>query len=203
MAYRNKLLGTFQLVGIPPAPRGVPQIEVTFDIDANGIVHVSAKDLGTGKEQAMTITGGTALGKDEIDRMMKDADAHAEEDRQRREAVEVRNNADTLVYQTEKLLKEQGDKVGADDRARIEGALSELKTALAGEDVDAIRARHEEVLSASQDFAQRLYASAQQQAASSSAGSGTGTGTGSGASAPSDDEVADAEIVDEPGEQTA
>ena len=111
MAYRNKLLGTFQLVGIPPAPRGVPQIEVTFDIDANGIVHVSAKDLGTGREQQMTITGGTALSKDEIDRMMKEAEAHAEEDRVRREEAEVRNNADALVFQTEKLLKEQADKV--------------------------------------------------------------------------------------------
>ena len=108
MAYRNKTLGTFQLVGIPPAPRGIPQVEVTFDIDANGIVHVSAKDLGTGKEQAMTITGGTALGKDEIDRMMKEAEAHAEEDRQRREEAETRNNADTLVFQTEKLLQGPG-----------------------------------------------------------------------------------------------
>ena len=120
MAYRNKTLGTFQLVGIPPAPRGVPQVEVTFDIDANGIVHVSAKDLGTGKEQQMTITGGTALGKDEIDRMMKEAEAHAEEDRQRKEEAEVRNQADTLVFQTEKLLKEQGDKVSPDERTKIE-----------------------------------------------------------------------------------
>ena len=122
MAYRNKLLGTFQLVGIPPAPRGVPQVEVTFDIDANGIVHVSAKDLGTGQEQAMTITGGTALGKDEIDRMMKEAEAHAEEDRQRREEAEVRNNADSLVFQTEKLLKDQADKVDAADKEKIEAA---------------------------------------------------------------------------------
>ena len=121
MAYRNKPLGTFQLIGIPPAPRGVPQIEVTFDIDANGIVHVSAKDLGTGKEQSMTITGGTALGKDEIDRMMKDAEAHAEEDRRKREEAEVRNNADSLVFQTEKLLKEQADKVSADDKREDRG----------------------------------------------------------------------------------
>src|SRR5204863_770220 len=122
MAYRNKLLGTFQLVGIPPAPRGVPQIEVTFDIDANGIVHVSAKDLGTGREQAMTITGGTALSKDEIEKMMKEAEAHAEEDKKRREVAEVRNNADSLVYQTERLLKDQADKVSADDRTKIEAA---------------------------------------------------------------------------------
>src|SRR6478735_4408969 len=110
MAYRNKLLGTFQLVGIPPAPRGVPQIEVSFDIDANGIVNVTAKDLGTGKEQQMTITGGTALGKDEIDRMMKEAEAHAEEDKARREEAEVRNQADSLVYQTEKFLGENEEK---------------------------------------------------------------------------------------------
>src|SRR5450432_4401883 len=126
MAYRNKLLGTFQLVGIPPAPRGVPQVEVTFDIDANGIVHVSAKDLGTGREQKMTITGGTALGKDEIERMMKEAEAHAEEDRQRHEAAEVRNNADALVYQTEKLLKDQADKVQPEDKEKMESALKEL-----------------------------------------------------------------------------
>ncbi len=160
MAYRNKLLGTFQLVGIPPAPRGVPQVEVTFDIDANGIVHVSAKDLGTGQEQQMTITGGTALNKDEIDRMMKEAEAHAEEDRQRREAAEVRNNADALVYQTEKLLTDQADKVTDDDKTKITGALDELKEALKGEDVDAIRTKHEALIQASQEFAQRLYQSA-------------------------------------------
>ena len=165
MAYRNKLLGTFQLVGIPPAPRGLPQIEVTFDIDANGIVHVSAKDLGTGQEQQMTITGGTALDKDEIDRMMKEAEAHAEEDRQRREAAEVRNNADALVYQTEKLLKDQADKVTDDDKAKIDAALDELKEALEGEDIDAIRAKHEALIQASQEFAQRLYQAAQQQQA--------------------------------------
>src|SRR5438477_5105822 len=146
MAYRNKLLGTFQLVGIPPAPRGLPQIEVTFDIDANGIVHVSAKDLGTGREQQMTITGGTALGKDEIDRMMKDAEAHAEEDRRLREEAEVRNNADSLVFQTEKLLKEQGDKVSDDEKAKIEGELKSLKDALAGTDIDAVKSAHEALI---------------------------------------------------------
>jgi len=196
MAYRNKLLGTFQLVGIPPAPRGVPQVEVTFDIDANGIVHVSAKDLGTGQEQAMTITGGTALDKDEIDRMMKEAEAHADEDRQRREAAEVRNNADALVYQTEKLLTDQADKVTDDDKTTIEAALGELKEALQGEDVDAIRAKHEALIQASQEFAQRLYqaAQAQQQAAGGAPGGDAGA---AGAEQPSDDEVADAEIVDE------
>ena len=116
MAQYNKTLGKFQLVDLPPAPRGVPQIEVTFDIDANGIVHVSAKDRATSKEQSMTITGQSSLDKDDIDQMVKDAEAHAEEDRQRREEAEVRNNADTLVYQTEKLLREQGDKVSADEQ---------------------------------------------------------------------------------------
>jgi molecular chaperone DnaK len=198
MAYRNKLLGTFQLVGIPPAPRGVPQIEVTFDIDANGIVHVSAKDLGTGREQQMTITGGTALGKDEIDRMMKDAEAHAEEDRVRREEAEVRNNADSLVFQTEKLLKEQSDKVSAEDRENVETALKELKDALAGTDIEAVKRGHERVMTVMQDFSQRLYQAAQAQ--QSAAGGAPG-----GASGPteSDDDVAEAEIVDEPGEQSA
>jgi molecular chaperone DnaK len=200
MAYRNKLLGTFQLVGIPPAPRGVPQIEVTFDIDANGIVHVSAKDLGTGREQAMTITGGTALSKDEIDRMMKDAEAHAEEDRVRREEAEVRNNADSLVFQTEKLLKEQADKVTADDKEKVESALKELKDALAGADIEAVKRGHEHLTTVLQDFSQRLYQAAQAQ---QPAGGGAPGGAGAGASAPDDDEVADAEIVDEPGEQSA
>jgi len=197
MAYRNKLLANFQLTDIPPAPRGVPQIEVTFDIDANGIVHVSAKDLGTGKEQAMTITGGTALSKDEIDRMMRDAEEHAEEDRKRREEAEVRNNADSLVFQTEKLLKEQADKVSDDDRQKIEAKVAELKDALAGSDVDAVQRAHEALVAESQEFAQRLYASAQQQSAPGAPGAG---GPGE---QPSDDEVADAEIVDEPGEESA
>src|SRR5450755_4278266 len=150
MAYRNKPLGTFTLTGLPPAPRGVPQIEVTFDIDANGIVHVSAKDLGTGKEQSMTITGGTALGKDEIDRMMKDAEAHAEEDKRLRDEAEVRNNADSLAFQTEKLLKDQGDKVSDDEKTKISDALKSLKDALAGADVDAVKHAHENLINVSQ-----------------------------------------------------
>jgi molecular chaperone DnaK len=200
MAYRNKLLGTFQLVGIPPAPRGVPQVEVTFDIDANGIVHVSAKDLGTGREQQMTITGGTALNKDEIDRMMKEAEAHAEEDRKRRDEAEVRNNADSLVFQTEKLLRDQADKVQPEDREKMESALKELKDALAGPDIEAVKRGHESLVAVSQDFAQRLYAQAQanQQAAG---GAGAPGGGAEGAGAPNDDEVADAEIVDEPGDE--
>jgi molecular chaperone DnaK len=201
MAYRNKLLGTFQLVGIPPAPRGVPQIEVAFDIDANGIVNVSAKDLGTGREQAMTITGGTALGKDDIDRMVREAEAHADEDRKRREEAETRNAADSLVFQTEKLLKEQGDKVQPEERTKIEDALKTLKDALAGPDIDQVRHAHEGLLGASQEFAQRLYAASQQQQAAGGAAGGAGGPGAGGASQPSDDEVADAEIVDD--EQSA
>jgi molecular chaperone DnaK len=205
MAYRNKTLGKFQLVGIPPAPRGVPQVEVTFDIDANGIVNVSAKDLATGKEQQMTITGGTALSKDDIDTMVKEAESHAEEDRQRREEAETRNNADSLVFQTEKLLKEQAENVSGDERQKIEEKLKALKDALAGSDIEAVKRGHEELLASSQEFAQRLYQqAAQSQQQEGAAGGGTG-GAGSGQSSqPSDDEVADAEIVeddDQGGEQ--
>jgi chaperone protein DnaK len=200
MAYRNKTLGTFQLVGIPSAPRGVPQVEVTFDIDANGIVHVTAKDLGTGKEQQMTITGGTALGKDEIDRMMKEAEVHAEEDKARREEAEVRNNADNLVFQTEKLLKDSGDKVEPAEREKIEAELASLKEALAGTDIDPVRTAHEALIAASQEFAQRLYASAAADSSSSAGGDGGADG-GSSADAPNDDDVAEAEIVDEPGDK--
>jgi molecular chaperone DnaK len=191
MAYRNKQLGTFTLTGIPPARRNVPQIEVTFDIDANGIVHVSAKDLGTGKEQSMQITGGTALGKDDIDKMIRDAEAHAEEDRKKREEAEVRNTADSLAWQTEELLRESGDKVPAEDRQKIDDALKALKDALAGPDIDAVKQAHERLLTASNEFTSRLYqhAQAQQQAA--------GGGAGDASQQPSDDEVADAEIVDD------
>jgi molecular chaperone DnaK len=196
MAYRNKTLGKFQLVDLPPAPRGVPQIEVTFDIDANGIVHVSAKDRATGKEQSMTITGQSALNRDEIDRMMREAESHAEEDRKRREEAEVRNNADTLVYQTEKLLKEQGEKATPEDKTAIEDALKSVKEAQAGTDVDAIKKAHESLIQASQNFATRLY----QQAAATAQGGGAGD-PGSDGAAPdgsaNDEEVADAEIVDE------
>ncbi len=205
MAYRNKTLGKFQLVGIPPAPRGVPQVEVTFDIDANGIVNVSAKDLATGKEQQMTITGGTALSKDDIDTMVKEAEAHAEEDRQRREEAETRNNADSLVFQTEKLLKEQAENVSEDERQKIEEKLKALKDALAGSDIEAVKRGHEELLASSQEFAQRLYQQAAQSQQQEGAAAGGTAGAGSGQSSqPSDDEVADAEIVeddDQGGEQ--
>src|SRR2546425_2032107 len=157
MAQFNKTLGKFQLVDLPPAPRGVPQIEVTFDIDANGIVHVSAKDRATGKEQSMTITGQSSLGKDQIDQMVRDAESHADEDRRRRDEAEVRNNADTLVYQTEKLLREQGEKIAGSEKEQVESALKSLKEALAGSDLEAIKRATEGLATASQTFAQRLY----------------------------------------------
>ncbi|MGA3352769.1 MAG: molecular chaperone DnaK [Acidimicrobiales bacterium] len=198
MAMYNKTLGKFQLVDLPPAPRGIPQIEVAFDIDANGIVHVSAKDLATGREQSITITGQTSLPKDDIERMVRDAEQHAAEDRQRKEEAETRNNADALVYQTDKLLKDQGDKVPAEERDRVEGALKNLRESVAGTDVDRIRRDTDALRTASQAFGQRLYEqAAQQQNAASSSGDGSG-GAG-GASNPSDDEVVDAEIVDDPG----
>ncbi|MGZ6982818.1 MAG: molecular chaperone DnaK, partial [Ilumatobacteraceae bacterium] len=159
MAGYNKTLGKFQLVDLPPAPRGVPQIEVTFDIDANGIVHVSAKDRATGKQQSMTITGQSTLDKKDIDQMIRDAEAHAEDDRKRREEAEIRNNADSLVYQMEKVLRDSADKVDATEKATVEGPLAELKTALAGNDMDAIRAGHEKLMAASQAFSQKLYES--------------------------------------------
>jgi molecular chaperone DnaK len=185
MAVYNKTLGKFQLVGIPPAPRGVPQIEVTFDIDANGIVHVSAKDRATGKEQSMTITGQSALSKDDIDRMIRDAEAHAEEDRRRREEADVRNHADTLAYQTDKLLAEQGDKLPGPERDQVEAGLKDLKEKLAGSDVDAIRSASERLMGASQAFTARLYEQASAAANQPPAGSAAG----------SDDEVVDAEVV--------
>jgi molecular chaperone DnaK len=187
MAAYNKRLGMFELTGIAPAPRGVPQIEVTFDIDANGIVHVSAKDLGTGKEQKMTITGGSALSKEEIDRMMKDAEAHAEEDKQRRDEAEVRNLGDSLVYQTEKFLKENEDKFtegeSAEKKAEVETAITELKAALGGSDIPAIKSATEKVSELSQQLGAALYA------ANAAAGE-------SDASAKAEDGVEDAEIVE-------
>jgi molecular chaperone DnaK len=194
MAQFNKTLGKFQLVELPPAPRGVPQIEVTFDIDANGIVHVAAKDRATGKEQSMTITGQSALSKDDISQMVRDAEAHAEEDRRRREEAEVRNQADTLVYQTEKLLKEQGDKISGDEKSAVEDKLGDLKGALGGSDVEAIRNATDALMSASQTFTQKLYEAASAEGATSGSGS---TGAGNTSSQPADDEVVDAEIVDD------
>lgn len=188
MAAYNKKLGMFELTGLPPAPRGIPQIEVTFDIDANGIVHVSAKDLGTGKEQSMTITGGSALSKDEIDRMMKDADAHAEEDRKRKEEAEIRNTGDSLMYQTEKFLAENGEKLNegeaAAKKAETEEALAELKTALGGANFEMIKSATEKVSTLSQALGTALYAA---NAATSQSAEGQST----------DEGVEDAEIVEE------
>ncbi len=192
MSQFNKTLGKFQLVDLPPAPRGVPQIEVTFDIDANGIVHVSAKDRATNKEQSMTITGQSSLAKDDIERMVKDAEAHAEEDARRKEEAEARNQGDTLVYQTEKLLKEQGDKLEGDDKTKVEEALATLKTALGGDDVAEIKQATENLMTASQDFTQKLYESAAQ-----AEGANPDGAAATGATSADDDEVVDAEIVDE------
>ena len=196
MAAYNKKLGMFELTGLPPAPRGVPQIEVAFDIDANGIVHVTAKDLGTGKEQSMTITGGSALPKDDIERMMKDAEAHAEEDKKRREEAETRNLAESLQYQTEKFLAENGDKIPAEKKEELGEALTELRSALGGSDIAAIKAAQEKVARVSQEVGGALYA--QQAEAAGAAGAGEAPGEGAQAGATSgDDDVVDAEIVDD------
>jgi molecular chaperone DnaK len=193
-------LGKFHLVGIPPAPRNVPQIEVSFDIDANGIVNVSAKDTATGKEQAMTITGGTALSKDEIDRMQKDAEAFAAEDHRRREAAEARNTADNLTYQVDKALVEYGDKVPAEDRDAVTKANDELKEALKGEDLEAIKSKTDALMQAFQRIGQAMYQQQQAQAASSGAGAGPSAAGGESASSgEADGDVVEGEIVDEGG----
>jgi molecular chaperone DnaK len=201
MAADNKTLGKFHLVGIPSAPRGVPQVEVTFDIDANGIVNVSAKDVGTGREQKITITATSGLSKDEIDKMMKDAESHAGEDEKRKAAIEARNRLDGLVYSVEKTLGENRDKVDAAAVADIDAAVAEAKTALGGEDTDAMNNAFEKLQTASHKIAEALYSQAGQpggdagtheQAASASAGAEGGDGAASG----SDDNVIDAEYVD-------
>jgi molecular chaperone DnaK len=194
MAAYNKKLGMFELTGLPPAPRGVPQIEVAFDIDANGIVHVHAKDLGTGKEQSMTITGGSALPKDDIERMMKDAEAHAEEDKRRRDEAETRNLAESLQYQTEKFLAENGDKIPADKKEELGEALTELRSALGGSDIAAIKAAQEKVARVSQEVGGALYAQAGQDAGAPDAAGAAGA---PGSAPDNDDDVVDAEIVDE------
>jgi molecular chaperone DnaK len=196
MAMYNKTLGKFQLVDLPPAPRGVPQIEVTFDIDANGIVHVSAQDRATGKEQSMTITGQSSLAKDDIERMVRDAEAHAEDDRRRREGAEVRNTADTLVYQTEKLLREQGDKFQGSEKEDVQSALQGVKDSLSGTDVEAIKTATERLMTASQGFSQRLYEQASQSASASTDAGATGSAGGAGADGSASDEAAEGEVVD-------
>ena len=189
IAEYNKTLGKFQLVELPPAPQGVPQVEVTFDIDVNGIVHVAAKDRATSKEQSMTITGQSALDKDAIDQMVKDAEAHAEEDRALREAAEARNSADTLVYQTEKVLKDQGDKISDDERSALEAKIETLRTALEGDDLEAIKDSTESLMTASQEFSQKLY-----DASAAEAAEGAGPDNAEGEQ---DEDVVDAEIVDD------
>jgi molecular chaperone DnaK len=186
IAAYNKNLGTFDLTGLPPAPRGVPQIEVTFDIDANGIVHVSAKDLGTGKEQSMTITGGSGLSKEEVERMMKDAESHAEEDKARREEADVRNGAEGLVYQTEKFLKDNAEKIPAEGKANVEEPLATLKKALEGTDIPSIKTAMEALAEASQAVGAAMY---QEQAANAQASNENAANNG--------EDIVDAEIVDE------
>jgi molecular chaperone DnaK len=189
MAAQNQPLGNFELTGLPPAPRGVPQIEVTFDIDANGIVHVSAKDRGTGREQSMTITGGSALSKDDIDRMVRDAEQYAEEDRLRKEAVETRNQADGLVYQTEKFLADNDEKIPAEVKDEVTADVESLKKALEGDDNDAVASAVAKLGESSQKMGAAMYAAGQADAAASGAGE-----TGSG---DADEDVVEAEIVDE------
>jgi molecular chaperone DnaK len=189
IAAYNKKLGMFELAGIAPAPRGIPQIEVTFDIDANGIVNVSAKDLGTGKQQSVTISGGSALAKDDIERMMADAEKYAEEDRQRREEAEVRNRAESLAYTTEKFLSENADKVPADVKSEVESAIADLKKALEGTDTEAIKTASEHAAQVSQQMGTAIYA--QSQAASAQDGEAGGEAGGQ------DDDVVEAEIVDD------
>ena len=186
MAYRNKSLGKFQLTDIPPAPRGMPQIEVTFDIDANGIVNVHAQDKGTGKEQSMTITGGTKLADDEIERMVKEAEAHADEDKARRAEAEARNQADNVIYQTEKSLTEHSDKLDESTKSNVNTALDDAKEALKGSDVDRIKQTTEALMTASQQIAQVIYQSTQNQPAGDTAGSDS-----------PDEDVVDAEVVDD------
>ncbi|GAA3977784.1 molecular chaperone DnaK [Thermobifida alba] len=187
IAQYNKKLGVFDLTGLPPAPRGVPQIEVTFDIDANGIVNVTAKDLGTGKEQSVTISGGSALPKEDIDRMIREAEEYAEQDRKRREEAEVRNNAESLVYQTEKVIADNEDKIPADVKSETQEALGDLKKALEGSDIEAIRSASEKVALASQKIGSAIYSQSQQASG----------GDGAGGQSADDADVVDAEIVDE------
>jgi molecular chaperone DnaK len=189
----NKSLGNFELTGLMPAPRGIPQVEVTFDIDANGIVHVHAKDMATGKEQSMTVTGGSALGKDDIDRMMKDAEAHAEEDKARREAVEMRNEADGLAFRTEKLLAENAETLSDEVKTPVEEAVAKLKEALVGDDNDAVKAAMDDLNTKAAAMGQAVYEAAQAKQAAEAASAPTD------GEASNDDDVVDAEIVDEDG----
>jgi molecular chaperone DnaK len=205
MANQNRVLGRFDLVGIPSAPRGVPQIEVTFDIDANGIVHVSAKDLGTGKEQKIRIESSSGLNDKDIDRMVKEAEIHAEEDRKEREKAEARNEADTMIYGIEKNIKDLGDKVSAEDKSKTEEAIADLRRALEGDDVEAIKAKTETLKQASYKIAEEIYKQQGAQgtpgadggAAGGAGGMGAGPGSQGGDNNTKSAEDADYEVVDD------
>jgi len=200
MAKDNRTLGKFHLVGIPPAPRGVPQIEVTFDIDANGILNVSAKDLGTGKEQKITITSSSGLSKDEVERMTKEGELHSEEDKRRKEEVEVKNRADSMVYSVEKLLKENREKISEGDAKNIESALEEAKKVIQEGDVSKINDAVEKLTTASHKLAEAMYkqAASSKGPADSAAGAQQGSaGPGAQGKSKGDGEVIDAEVVDE------
>ena len=195
MAAGNKTLGRFELVGIPPAPRGIPQIEVTFDIDANGIVNVAAKDQATGKEQSIQITASSGLPKEEIDRLIKDAELHAEEDKKKKELVDAKNTADALIYSTEKSIKELGDKVDSETKSKVENAVANLKKALEGEDTEEIKRLSEELTQASHKLAEAMYQQASQEGARQAAGGAESASQAgaTGASSAQDDDVVDAD----------
>jgi molecular chaperone DnaK len=201
LARDNRTLGRFQLIGIPPAPRGVPQIEVTFDIDANGIVNVSAKDMGTGKEQKITITASSGLSKDEVSRMMKDAESHAEEDKKRREEIETRNRADQAVYAGERMIQDMGSKLAADDKAAVESAIESLKTAMNANDIAGMTKAMEQLTQAQHRAAEALYKQAGAPGSADAAGSEGSEGSAGAGSAGStggaQGDVIDAEVVDE------
>ena len=197
MAMGNKSLGKFQLTGIPPAPRGIPQIEVAFDIDANGILSVSAKDLGTGKEQKIEIKAGSGLSDDEIKSMVQDAEAHADEDRRQRELAEARNEAENAAYQAERQLSDLGDSIDADSKSRIEEAIKEAREALQSEDATEIRTKTETLQTAFHAVSQAMYERAQQEQAATGADGGAPNGAGAEASEEEEEEVVDAEVVDE------
>jgi molecular chaperone DnaK len=196
MAHNNKSLGKFQLTGIPPAPRGMPQIEVTFDIDANGILNVSAKDLGTGKEQKIEIKAGSGLSEEEVERMVKDAEAHADEDRKQRELVEARNNAESAAYQAEKQLGELGDAVDESSKESIEAAIKDVRENLESEDVALIQSKTEALQQAFHAVSEQMYAQAAQAQAAGDGANGAAAADGDGDGAASDEEVVDAEVVD-------
>lgn len=195
MATNNKTLGRFELVGIPPAPRGVPQIEVTFDIDANGIVKVSAKDLATNKEQSISITASSGMSKEEIDQAVKDAEMHAEEDKKKKDLVEARNHADSLIYSSEKSIKDLGDKIDAETKSTVESAIVDLRKAMEGEDVEEIKRLSESLTQSSHKLAEAIYQqqTAQNEQAAGDAGGGEQSGAGGGSQS-QDDDVVDADF---------